>query len=47
MTELNRPPKLPKDRGKFTGTRIVIWIVVGGVGIYLVITGIIGIIAKG
>jgi hypothetical protein len=46
MSDLNRPPKLPKDRGKITGTRIVVWIVVGGVGIYLVITGIIGIITK-
>ena len=27
--------------------RLVIWIVVGGVGLYLVISGILGIIAKG
>ncbi len=40
-------PQMPKDRGKITSTRIVVWIVVAGVGVYLVITGIIGIIAKG
>ena len=39
----NKPvdPRVPSWR------RIVIWIIVGGVGLYLVISGILGILAKG
>jgi len=36
-------PKKPK----ITTTRIVIWLAVAGVGLYLVISGIVGILAKG
>lgn len=32
---------------KITPTRIVVWLVVGGIGLYLVISGIVGILAKG
>jgi hypothetical protein len=32
---------------KITPTRILVWIVVGGIGLYLVISGIVGILAKG
>ena len=38
------------DPGKRPGpsmNRIIIWIVVAGVGLYLVISGVLGIIAKG
>jgi hypothetical protein len=36
------PPK-----PKLTATRIVIWLAVAAVGLYLVISGIVGILAKG
>jgi len=35
------------DKPKITTTRIVIWLAVAGVGLYLVISGIVGILAKG
>jgi hypothetical protein len=35
------------DRTRLTVTRVVVWVVVGGIGLYLVIAGIAGIIAKG
>lgn len=43
-------PPAPKDDGKkpgITPARIVIWLVVGAVGLYLVASGVLGIIAKG
>ena len=40
------PPKKPDPRVP-TWRRIAIWVVVGGVGLYLLISGILGIIAKG
>ena len=36
-----------KEPPKITTTRIVIWIVVAGAGLWLIGTGIAGIIAKG
>ena len=39
-----------RDKGKPTGppmSRIVIWVVAGGFGAYLVVTGIIGILSGG
>lgn len=30
-----------------TATRIVIWVAVGGIGLYLLITGLVGVITKG
>jgi hypothetical protein len=41
------PPAVPPGRPRITALRVVIWIVVGGVGAFLLISGIIGIIAKG
>ena len=41
--------KLPGEVNKKTGvsvTRIAIWVVDGGVGLYLVISGVIGILVK-
>lgn len=41
--------KLPGEDNKKTGisvTRIAIWVLVGGVGLYLVISGVIGILVK-
>jgi len=42
---LNRPPT--KRDYSITPTRILLWVVVGGIGLWLVITGIVGIVAKG
>ncbi len=39
--------KSPRDRAKLTATRIVIWVAVGGIGLSLLISGIVGILAKG
>ena len=36
-----------KEPPKISTNRIILWIVVAGVGLYLVITGIVGIVAKG
>jgi hypothetical protein len=42
------PDRAPGEQPpKITTNRIIIWIAVAGVGLYLVITGIVGIIAKG
>ena len=40
-------PDPPNRKGRISGTRFVIWIVLIGVGAYLVISGLIGIIVKG
>jgi hypothetical protein len=40
-------PKLPGEKPKITPTRILLWCIVGGVGLFLLISGIVGIIAKG
>jgi len=40
------PPE-KKDPKKITPTRIALWVIVGGVGLYLVISGLIGIINAG
>ena len=57
MTDPTRPPenrpdeKLPgeenKKKGEISFARIAIWVIVGGVGLYLVISGVVGIIVKG
>ena len=43
---------LPEGSGgpqkpKLTATRIVIWVVVAGIAVFLIVSGIVGIIAKG
>ena len=43
---MSLPPDDPK-KSKLTPTRIGIWVVVAAIGLYLVISGVIGIIAKG
>jgi hypothetical protein len=35
------------DKKGLSFTRIAIWVIVGGIGLYLVISGLIGIIVKG
>lgn len=43
------PESVPAQRGKYkpTKTRLAVWIVLVGVGLYLVISGLVGIIVKG
>ena len=42
------PERLPGDEPpKITTNRIIIWIVVAGVGLYLVGTGVVGILTNG
>ncbi|MBX3100695.1 MAG: hypothetical protein KF761_14100 [Salinibacterium sp.] len=46
MTDL----KLPGDDEKkpaISPARIAVWVIVGGIGLYLVITGLVGVIVKG
>ncbi len=42
-----RAPEPPRDRAKLTATRIIIWVVVAAIGIALVVSGVVGILAKG
>jgi len=46
---MSSPLEPGQDPGKpkITTTRIVIWLAVAAVGLYLVISGIVGILAKG
>jgi hypothetical protein len=41
------PPSEPARGPRITPTRVAIWIVVGGIGVFLLASGIIGMIAKG
>ena len=47
MSDLKLPGDDEKKKGQISFARIAIWVVVAGVGAYLVISGIVGIIAKG
>ena len=40
------PLELRKEKAGWTRNRIVIWIVVGGFAIYLIVTGVVGILTK-
>lgn len=40
-------PRPSAQRRQITPVRIVVWIAVGGVGVFLLVSGIVGIIAKG
>jgi hypothetical protein len=46
---MSTPPEFPAGpkKPRLTTTRVVIWIAVAGIGLYLVISGIVGILAKG
>ncbi|SFN71460.1 hypothetical protein [Mycetocola miduiensis] len=37
----------PKDPNKPSTNRIIIWVIVAGVGMYMVISGVIGIVTAG
>jgi hypothetical protein len=41
------PPREPARGPRITPTRVTTWIVVGGIGIFLLVSGILGMIAKG
>ena len=43
----NLPPPPGGEKPKITTGRIAIWVIVAGIGLYLIITGVVGIIAKG
>ncbi|MCU1550564.1 MAG: hypothetical protein JWR36_1124 [Glaciihabitans sp.] len=34
------------DKAKITANRVILWVLVGGFGLYLIITGIVGILTK-
>ncbi len=39
-------PQKPGGKPRMTLLRIAVWVVVGGLGLYLLITGIVGVISK-
>lgn len=41
------PPKRPGDKPEVSWQRKAIWLVVGGAGLYFIITGLVGILTKG
>ena len=41
----NLPPQPGGEKPKITSGRIAIWVIVAGIGLYLIITGVVGIIA--
>ena len=41
------PIKPDKKKTEISFARIAIWVIVGGVGLYLLISGVVGIIVKG
>ena len=43
----NLPPQPGGEKPKITSGRIAIWVIVAGIGLYLIVTGVVGIIAKG
>ena len=47
MSDLKLPGEGDKKKGEVSFGRLAIWIIVGGVGLYLVLSGVVGIIAKG
>ena len=47
MSDLKLPGEENKKKGEISFARIAIWVIVGGVGLYLVLSGVVGIIVKG
>ncbi len=46
MSDLKLPGEDDKKKKGVTLNRIMIWVVVGGIGAYLLISGIVGILVK-
>lgn len=40
-------PRTPGEKPQISPARITVWIAVGGIGVFLLVSGIVGIIAKG
>ena len=40
-------PKEPRDPNKPSPTRIALWVIVAGVGLFMVASGIVGVITNG
>ena len=40
-------PRRPGEKPQISPARITVWIAVAGIGIFLLVSGIVGIIAKG
>jgi hypothetical protein len=47
MSDLKLPGDDENKKGAISFNRIAIWVIVGAVGLYLVISGVVGVIAKG
>ena len=47
MSDLKLPGEENRKKREISFARIAIWVIVGGVGLYLVISGVVGIIVKG
>ena len=47
MTDAPPPIKPDKPKNQISMGRIAIWVIVGGIGLYLVISGLVGVIVKG
>lgn len=43
----DKTPRTPGEKPQISPARITVWIAVAGVGIFLLVSGIVGIIAKG
>ena len=46
MSDLKLPGE-EKKKPAISTARIAIWVIVGGIGLYLVITGLVGVVTKG
>lgn len=40
-------PRTPGEKPQISPARITVWIAVAGIGVFLLVSGIVGIIAKG
>ncbi|GHF25176.1 hypothetical protein [Pseudolysinimonas yzui] len=43
----DKTPPTPGEKPRISPARITVWIAVAGIGLFLLISGIVGIIAKG
>ena len=43
----DKTPRIPGEKPQISPARITVWIAVAGIGLFLLISGIVGIIVKG
>ena len=43
----DKTPRTPGEKPQISPARITVWIAVGGIAVFLLVSGIVGIIAKG